>query len=171
MNKLNNHLNWVVNLLIVLVSLSIGVVVIKQYWHSGSNVAAPRDYSVPAGRTVSLPGVDWERNGQALLLVLDTGCAYCTASAPFYRQILRETAQNRRVQLIAVLPQDVSTSRQYLKDLNVSIDEIRQSSLEALGVKGTPTLILVNSKAEVVSSWPGKLSPEKEREVLIQLRF
>jgi hypothetical protein len=36
-------------------------------------------------------------------------------------------------------------------------------------VKGTPTLILVNNKAEVLRSWPGQLSPEAEKEVLVKI--
>jgi Thioredoxin-like domain len=171
MNNLHKRLNLAANLMIVLVSLSIGVVLIKHYWHASGYANPPRDYGVPAGSTVSLPGVDWEKNEQTLLLVLDTGCAYCTASSALYQQIVREAAQHQRVKLIAVLPQDVSNSKQYLSDLNVSINDVRQSSLQALGVKGTPTLILVNSKAEVVNSWPGKLPPAKEREVLRHIGF
>lgn len=169
MKNLNKQINLALNLMIALVLVSIGVVVIKHYWHSSRSTTPPRNYGVPTGSKVSLPDVDWEKNGQTLLLVLDTGCPYCTASAPFYQQIVRETAQNGRLQLIAVLPQEVSKSRQYLSDLKVPIDEVRQSSLNALGVKGTPTLILINSKAEVVRSWPGKLPPEEESEVLLKI--
>jgi thioredoxin-related protein len=165
MINLNKQINLALNLLIALVLVSIGVVVIKHYRHS----VPPRDYGVPTGSKVSLPDIDWQKNGQTLLLVLDTGCQYCTASAPFYQEIARETSNNRRVQLIAALPQEISNSKQYLSGLNVPIDEIRQSSLNALGVKGTPTLILINSKGEVMQSWPGKLSSEKEREVLLKL--
>ena len=169
MNNLNKHINLVLNLMIALVLVSIGVVVIKHYWPSKRSSVPPRDYAVPPGSKVSLPDIDWEKNGQTLLLVLDTGCAYCTASAPFYQQLVRESAHNRRVQLIAALPQEISSSKQYLSGLNVPIDEIRQSPLSALGVKGTPTLILINNKGEVMQSWPGKLSTEKEREVLLKL--
>lgn len=168
MNNLNKRINLALNLLIALVLVSIGVVVIRHYWHTRSAVP-PRDYGVPTGSKISLPDIDWENNGQTLLLVLDTGCQYCTASAPFYQRIVRETAHNRRVRLIATFPQEISEGKQYLRDLNVPIDEVRQSSLNALGVKGTPTLILVNSKAEVLQSWPGQLSSEAEREVLLKI--
>jgi thioredoxin-related protein len=124
---------------------------------------------VPTGSKVSLPDIDWEKSRQTLLLVLDTECRYCTASAPFYQQIVRESANNHRVQLIAAFPQEISKGKQYLNDLNVPITEVRQSSLNALGVKGTPTLILINSKAEVLRSWPGKLSSEEEKEVLLKI--
>jgi len=169
MNNLNKRINLALNVMIALVLVSIAVVVIRHYWHPGRSAVPPRDYGVPAGSKVSLPDIDWEKNGQTLLLVLDTGCAYCTASAPFYQQIVRESAHNRGVQLIATFPQEISKSKQYLKDHNVSIDEVRQSSLNAVGVKGTPTLILINSKAEVLRSWPGQLSPEAEKEVLLKI--
>jgi thioredoxin-related protein len=170
MEKLNKQINLVINVTIVVVLLCIGVVFIKNYRHSDRSATQPRDYHLPVGSKISLPGVDWERNGQTLLLVLDTGCPYCTASASFYQEIVRENAQKRRVQLIGVLPQDVPSSKKYLNDLSIPIDEVKQSKLEALGVKGTPTLILIDSEAKVMNSWPGKLSPEEERNVLEALR-
>lgn len=169
MNNLNKQINLGLNLMIALVLVAIGVVVIKHYRHTERSSVPPRDYGVPTGSKVSLPDTDWKKNEQTLLLVLDTGCAYCTASAPFYQEMVRATAQNRRIQLMAALPQEVSNSKQYLSRLNVPIDEIRQSTLTALGVKGTPTLILINSNGEVMQSWPGKLSAEKEKEVLLKL--
>ena len=163
MNNLNKRINLALNVMIALVLVSIGVVVIRHYWRPRSSAVAPRDYGVAVGSKVSLPDIDWEKNGQTLLLVLDTGCAYCTGSAPFYQQIVRH---NRGVQLIATFPQEINKSKQYLNDHNVPIDEVRQASLNSLGVKGTPTLILINSKAEVLRSWPGQLSADAEKEVL-----
>lgn len=166
MNKLKKRINLVANVLIVVVLLLIGFVLIKQYGVTRRPTAQTQDYRVAVGRTISLPDVDWKTNEQTLLLVLDTGCRYCTASASFYQQIARE---KRSVRLIAVFPQDAGQSKQYLSDLNVPIDEVRQSGIEILGVKGTPTLILINNKGEVVRSWAGKLPPEEEREVLTQI--
>ena len=169
MDQLKKRINLIVNLMIVAVLVCIGVVLIKHYRFSSRPAAPARDYHVTAGSKVPLPDIDWKKNGQTLLLVMDTECRYCTASAPFYQEIVRQTAQKRRVQLIAVLPQDVANGKQYLNNLGVPIDEVRQSPLEPLGVKGTPTLILVNDKAEVVRSWPGKLTAEEERDVLRQI--
>jgi thioredoxin-related protein len=105
-----------------------------------------------------------------LLLVLDTKCPHCTASASFYQELARAAAQNRGVQLVAVLPQDMRESKQYLSNLNVAIDDVRQSGFDVLGVQGTPTLILVNQNGKVEQSWPGKLPPEQETEVLKRIR-
>src|SRR5262249_16332935 len=169
MNNVNKRINLIVNLAIILVLVLIGIIFTKNYLLSARATNPKRDYRVPAGTKVSLPGVDWEDNGKTLLLVLDTKCRYCTASAPFYQQLAREAAQNRSVKLIAVLPQDISESKQYLSSLNVPIDEVRQAEFKVLGVQGTPTLILVNKNSEVMRSWPGKLALETETEVLKQI--
>ena len=165
MDKLSKRINLAVNLAIVVVAVLIGVVFARNYLLSARSPNQSRDFRVAAGTKVTLPDVDWENNQRTLLLVLSTNCSYCTASASFYQQI----AQNSKVQLVAVLPQVVAESKQYLSDLNVPIGEVKQSELPTLGVKGTPTLILVNSKGEVIRSWAGKLPPEEEKEVISSL--
>jgi hypothetical protein len=159
MNKPYNSINLALNLAIVLVVILIGVVFAKNYLRPARSVPAHRDFR---GTKVNLPGIDWAQNEQTLLLVLDEKCQYCTESAPLYQRL---TQTNRSLRLIAVLPQDVAASRQYLHSLKVPIEEIRQSSLDAIGVEGTPTLILVNQKGEVMEAWVGKLSTEQETEV------
>jgi len=163
MDKLNKRLNLALNLAIIVVLVLIGIVFAKNLFPARS---IHRDYRVPAGSKISVPGVDWASNEQTLLLVLEKKCPYCRESAPFYQQLAREADQKRSVRLIVVLPQDVAEAKEYLSSLNVPIPEVRQSSLEALGVKGTPTLILLNKNGEVMQSWAGKLPPEQETEVL-----
>jgi hypothetical protein len=51
----------------------------------------------------------------------------------------------------------------------VTVDEVRQDSLDSIGVTGTPTLILVNREGAVDGVWVGKLPPEGETEVLGRL--
>ena len=72
--------------------------------------------------------------------------------------------------MIAVLPHDVSRGQAYLGQLGFTADDVKQSQLEAIGVRGTPTLILVDDKGAVKESWVGKLPPDKESEVLKRLR-
>ena len=93
-------------------------------------------------------------------------CRFCTESAEFYKKLAQERAKHDDVRIIAVLPQDVSAGQAYLNKLGVSVDEVRQSPLDAVGVKGTPTLILFDDKGVVTASWVGKLPPDKENEVL-----
>jgi len=155
------RINLALNLAIVLVVILIGVVFARNYLRLGRSVPH-RDFR---GTKVNLTGVDWAHNEQTLLLVLDQKCRFCTESAPFYQR-LTQLATNSRVRLIAVLPQDVAASREYLDNLKVPIEEVRQSSLDVMRVEGTPTLILVNGKGEVMEAWAGRLSTEEENEVL-----
>ena len=68
--------------------------------------------------------------------------------------------------LVAVLPQSVGESQKYLNDLGVSVDDIKQAGLDAVQVRGTPTLIMADRTGTVVESWAGKLPAEAEGEVL-----
>ena len=70
------------------------------------------------------------------------------------------------MQLITVMPQSVEEAQRYLSEHKISVDEIRQTSLDTINVKGTPTLLLVDKTGAVVQSWVGKLPPEKESEVV-----
>lgn len=165
-NKLNKRIELVVNLAIILVVILIGVFFVKNYLLPSRSTPETVDYRVPAGTKVSLPEIDWAQNGETLLVVLKKGCRFCAESAPFYQRLASETAAKNGVRLVAVLPQEINEAKQYLSSLNVPIDEVRQAELAALGVRGTPTLILVNGKGEVVESWAGKLPAEDETEVL-----
>jgi thioredoxin-related protein len=166
MNKPGKKIELAVNLAIILVAIMIGFVFVKNYLLAPQSTPESRDYRVPAGTKMSLPEVDWAQNGQTLLLVLKKGCRYCAESAPFYQRLVREMAGQNKVRLVAVLPQEVSEGKKYLSSLDVPIDEVRQAELETLNVQGTPTLILVNGKGEVMESWAGRLPAEKEMEVL-----
>lgn len=168
MHKLSNKLNLAANLAIVMVIILIGVVFARNYLLASHPAPRSGDYR---GTSVALPGVDWAQREQTLLVVLDQECRFCADSAPFYQRLAHELAGNSKVRLVAVLPQGVAESKQYLNRLNVPIEEVRQSELRALGVQSTPTLILVNGKGEVLEAWAGKLSPEQETEVLRRIDF
>src|SRR5437588_3112538 len=168
MKNVSREINLAVNIAIVLVVILIGIVFTRNYLLQPRR-AERNDYRLVPGTRVSLPGIDWARNGYTLLLVLRKGCRFCKESAAFYQRLTQEAASTGMVQLIAVLPQQVADSTEYLNDLKVPIPEVRQAALETLGVQGTPTLILVNSKGEVIESWAGKLPPDQETEELTRI--
>jgi len=166
---ITQRLEVLTNLAIIFAAVLLSVVLIKNYLLPYYSKDGPRDFSVPAGAKVSLPGVDWSNNNQTLLLVLQKGCHFCTESAPFYQRLVRETAGRENIHLIAVLPQTSDEGKKYLDDLGVTIEEVKQAQLDSIGVHGTPTLILVNNQGVVITSWVGKLSADGEAEVLRRL--
>jgi len=126
--------------------------------------------SDPIGHVLSLPGLDWSKSQKTLVLALQTGCHFCSESGPFYQQLLRERAEFGSTRFVAVLPQSVQTSTTYLKKLGVAVDEVRQGSLTEIGVRGTPTLLIVNGSGVVSDAWYGRLQRLAEDEVVNQLK-
>lgn len=118
---------------------------------------------------MNLPDVNWEKNGQTLVLALQTGCHFCTESAPFYKAIAQNRNKRGNTRLIAILPQPVDASRNYLSNLGIAVDDVKQMQLPALGVQGTPTLLLIDKKGVVINAWRGKLPPSEESKVLSRI--
>lgn len=160
--------NWirklevVANVAIVVVAVFIVGVVVRNQLRK----PRPQAQSIAAGTRLSIPNVDWSRRDRTLVMALQQDCSYCSASAPFYRRVVQETRGNGRIGLVAVLPQEAGQARDYLHSLGIDAVEVRQLPLRAVGVAGTPTLALVDSKGIVVHSWLGKLSASSESEVL-----
>jgi hypothetical protein len=167
--NLTRKLEVAANVAIIGVAVLICGVLVKTYLLGGAAPRAPLQASL-VGARVSVPEVDWKKNGRTLVLVLQKGCRFCAESAPFYQRLARDAANLGPVRLIAVLPQQVEESHQYLRDLGVPIEDVRQMKIQELGVKGTPSLILVNGDGVITGSWFGRLPPDKEDEVLNRLK-
>ena len=148
----------------VLLVFTIGRAIIR---YKSSQVGRP---SSIANGIKLLSSRDWSRSPQTLVLVLSTDCKYCTASAPFYRRVIAQTSSSRHTKLLALFSQSSSEGQKYLHDLEVKIDEVEQMTLRTLGVKGTPTLILVDANGIVIRSWQGLLPREAEDEVLASVK-
>ena len=110
-----------------------------------------------------------EGNGNTLVLALAPGCDSCSESAPFYRRLSADLA-TQRVHMTAVLPGSVEEGREYLRNLNVEIGDVRQGSFELLKIRGTPTLILIDEQGVVRNVWLGRFPTDKERQVIDMIR-
>lgn len=171
MSNLAKKVEVAANVGIVVVAIMLVGIFARQYLlpGQGQNQAgtASARRMPRSGDTVALDGVDWRGNGKTLLLAVSTTCRFCTQSSPFYQRLVREHGD---AQLIALLPQTVGEGQAYLKNLGVEINEVRQITLDNLGVSGTPTLILVDSSGKVTGAWMGALTPAQENEVITRLR-
>lgn len=167
--KLTRTIELTTNIVIITVAVLLSIVLVNNHiLHGGQPDARALDSprTIPTGTKVSLRDVNWAANKRTLLMVLSDGCRFCTESADFYKKLAQERAKHDDMRIIAVLPQEVSAGQAYLNKLGVSVDEVRQLPLNLVGVRGTPTLILVDDKGLVTASWVGKLPSEKEVEVL-----
>jgi hypothetical protein len=161
----------VTNIVIIAVGLLLGVVLVKNLLHDSSHRSRQASIKeVEAGEKLSLPDVDWEKNGATLLLVLSLRCRFCTESAPFYQRLARETNQSNRPKLIAVFQPSDRDAKKYLGELGVAIDDVRNADLDSLNVAGTPCLILADKAGVVTGVWRGRLSSDEEEAVLSSVR-
>lgn len=167
-NPLVRKLEILTNVAIIAVAILIGIVCVKSYLLVDRSQPQPQNL---IGTKVSLPNIDWSNNGQTLLLVLQKGCRFCSESAPFYQRLVRDAEESGRIRLIAVLPQEAADGKRYLNELGVSINEVKQALPGSLGVRATPTLLLINDAGIVTQMWSGKLPLEKESEVLNRLQI
>ena len=157
------------NVAINILALLLGIGVIKgQLWPRNKAKSEGQQPMIHSGAKLSLTDVDWAQNGRTLLIVISTDCNYCSDSAAFYREIINKR-QNENLKVIAVLPQDAKRGREYLKDLALAVDEVKQVTLKSIQISATPSLVLVDSTGEIKDVWVGKLPRDKESEVLSKI--
>lgn len=164
-----NRLENLANLSTILVSLLLSAVLIKVFLLPQSG-PGPGPAQARAGMNIkqSLPGVDWAKNKRTLVLAISTQCHFCTESAPFFQRIQKDRPKD--LKMVAVLPQAVDEGRKYLEGQGVQVDDVKQATLNSIGVIGTPTLLLVDGKGTVAQVWEGKLKPDQEGGVLAVLK-
>lgn len=172
MSTVGKKIEAAANIAIIVVAVILGAILVRQYYFANNRDvrSASADPRIPAGTRILLPDIDWADHRQTLLLFLSTDCHFCSESAPFYQQLVRATAGRRDIHLVAVLPQELSRSQEYLKELGLSIEEVKQASFKSIGVRATPTLTLVDSAGVVAGSWVGRLAAGQESEVLSRLQ-
>lgn len=125
--------------------------------------------STPLGKTFPLDNIDWKSNQKTLVLYISTTCRYCNESSPFYKRLVDKYSNDKSVKILAVLPQTVDESKTHLNSLGVGIVDVYSARLSSIGVSATPTILLVNDSGIVLEYWRGKLTNEKETEVLNRL--
>ena len=155
------------NVAILVAGLSLVALTINRFFLTPK--PAPVDQAaarVKSGDKVSLPGFDWTRSERTLVMAISASCRYCTESAPFYKHLAAEISKHPSTRLVTVLPQSTEAGRKYLSELGVIIEDVRQLPLNAMGVAGTPTLMLVDKEGTVKKVWIGKLPESAQSEVI-----
>jgi thioredoxin family protein len=168
MNRLPRRIELIANICVIAAALLLIITVGRFALRQGSSKPPPNP-AIAKGTQLHLPGLNWSAT-QTLVLVLSAECKYCTASAPFYRSLVNQAAGPATTRIVAVLPQSPNEAKQYLDQLNLTIDYTYQVSPSSLGIRGTPTLILVDGSGVVIESWEGQLPPFAEREVVAYVK-
>jgi hypothetical protein len=161
-----SFLDAVANVAIITASIAVVAVAWKAY--RADNQRHSDEFQI--GTKVAVDGVQFSHRSN-LVLVLSTRCKFCTDSMPFYRRIAAASTGRSDIELISLFPQDPTTAAEYLKQNGLALHRVVQVSLDALKVRCTPTLLLVDNAGILVDRWRGRLSSDQEREVLRKLGF
>lgn len=165
MKSLHRILDWILNVACLAVAVLALVLLAQRFLPTARNstLDGPR-----VGSVAKLRGAGWAADRPTLVMAIQTGCHWCEASANFYHDLLRSSSGGA-FHPIAVFPTTSSDNRAFLEKLKLGIDDVREADFGELGVRGTPTLILVGSNGQVEASWVGLLSPQLENEVFKRL--
>ena len=72
--------------------------------------------------------------------------------------------------LIAALPEKTATATAFLNSSGVGTDNVLSMAPIELGVQMVPTLLLLDENGKLKRYWVGEMNPEREQEVLAELR-
>jgi hypothetical protein len=86
---------------------------------------------------------------------------------PFYKELAAK-AQGK-VDLVAVLPQPMEEAQAFLKKAEVPTNRVVSTNLSAIGVSGTPTILLVDSRGKVQEEWKGLLTDQRKQQLLTRV--
>ena len=134
-----------------------GILIQRHVFPRRSNFAR-----IQVGERLSVPNVDWKQNQKSLVFFLDRNCHFCTASAPFYRELIAEGV-NRHVKSVAILPNTLDEARAYVRSLGLPIEDVRSGPISSYKVNGTPTLLLVDDNGMVRRAWFGASTGREEQ--------
>lgn len=125
------------------------------------------------GKGLTLPREYKGGSAATAVLVLSKDCSFCAASAPFYRRLgaIRSSAPDD-FGIAAYFPEreGPGAGAEYLAKNAVAVDAVQAVDLASVGVKVTPTLLLLDGSRKVVRAWSGVLSPDDQEKVISSLK-
>lgn len=85
MKNIKGKLEVAANLSIIAVTTLLCVVLVKSYVipapaRQPVGASAEMSKGIKRGDAVAVSGIDWQKNGRTLLLVLSSSCGFCTSS-------------------------------------------------------------------------------------------
>jgi hypothetical protein len=160
------RLDLIANIAVIVTSIALLGFLGNQWWESHHASQSPQAGAL-IGTTVHLPGVDFPQHGKTLLIAVSSNCHFCQESQPFYRQLAKTASL--KTHLVIVLPMPQSEAESYVHSSIAPSLQVVSAPLDTMGVRGTPTLLLVDSHGKVEKAWVGKLDDAGQKQVQSQL--
>jgi len=109
---------------------------------------------------------EFSKSRLTLIMALRSTCRFCNESMPFYQKLPAVRPRLDGVRLLTVSEEPDGVFRSYLTDHKLALDHAAALPLADMKIVVTPTLLAVDSQGIVRGSWVGKLTPEKEQQVV-----
>jgi hypothetical protein len=140
------------------------------YYKSSRPIPLPPP-PIAKGTEIKLPGAAPANPQPTLVLALSKNCRFCQESVGFYQKLTAfKNSSPQGLRLVAVLPQSQEEAESYLKEQGIGADEVISMDVSKLGVRGTPTLLLLDGQNKLEELWTGKLDDSQESQVMERLK-
>jgi glutaredoxin/rhodanese-related sulfurtransferase len=127
--------------------------------------------SVAPGSSFRLDGVDWRNARRHLIVAVSSTCPYCKADAGLYRALAELAAADAELQMIVVGNEKQDALRRWLKDNGITARKvISLPSPQTLGIRSTPTLLIVDARGVITDVLQAKASPSDVERILQRFR-
>src|SRR5262245_32577929 len=167
------RLDKAANVALIIASLFLIVTLARNYYLS-RQPDPNNELGVKKGELVKLPesaAADRQSAPATLVLALSTHCGFCQASVPFYQKLaVFKNSAPERVRLATVMTEPKEEIEAYIKKQGIAADAVFSMPVSQIGVKGTPTLLLLDGQNKLVESWVGKLNSQGESDVIAHLK-
>jgi thioredoxin-related protein len=139
-------------------------------YYRSSRPLPPPPPEIAKGTVVKLPAAP-ASNQPTLVLAISKTCHFCQESVGFYQKLTAfKSSSPQGLRMVAVLPQSKEEATSYLKEHGIEADEVISMDVSKLGVRGTPTLLLLDGQNKLEELWAGKLNESQEGQVIERLK-
>jgi thioredoxin-related protein len=168
--KKSTNLEKATNIAIIVACIVLVGNLARNYYLSYKPNPSPAP-EIAKGTVVKLPGSVPTNPQPTLVLALSKHCHFCQESVGFYQKLTAlKNSSSHGLRMVAVLPEKQEEAEGYLKEQGIGVDEVISMPVSKLGVRGTPTLLLLDSQNKLEELWIGKLDDSQESQVMERLK-
>lgn len=164
---MKSKLEMIANLVIIVTGISATAFLANRYFDGPDAPALQRDVYQPGELLAADLPIRVSDAERTLLVVVNSRCSFCTASMPFYRRLVKEHAGGAQIAVVGTEP--LATLQEYIVKNGLGDLPLGSVRSDYFKTRLTPLLVLIDKERRVVSSWPGKLGPTREKEVIGRL--
>jgi hypothetical protein len=166
-SQFRTYLETTTNIAVLLVALALlGNIA---WVHLGKQQPALRaEGGLRKGSAFSLiPGIDYGKSSQTLVIALSSRCDHCDESIPFFKRLMEANiGRSDSTSIVAVFPEKAEEVWSYITQQELNINTIPGINYKALNIPGTPGAVLISSEGKILNFWIGTPSKDAEKEIM-----